>query len=79
LLSSLFGETFKFNGHINLNGSIAYVSQQAWLQNTTLKDNILFGKHFNENYYKQVVSACALESDISILPSGDSTEIGEKV
>ncbi len=79
LLASIFGEMIKFHGNINVNGSISYVGQQAWLQNTTLKNNILFGKQCYNEYYQQIVSACALEADINLLPGKDLTEIGEKV
>lgn len=60
-------------------GSIAYVPQQAWLQNATLKDNILFGKDYDVKRYTRTVKACALEQDLDMLPAGDLTEIGEKV
>ena len=58
---------------------MAYVPQQAWIQNMTLKDNILFGQPLNNTHYAKVVEACALEPDFKILPGGDATEIGEKV
>lgn len=64
---------------ICLQGSIAYVPQQAWIQNATLRDNILFGKPFNEQKYSCVLEACALTPDLEVLPGGDMTEIGEKV
>ena len=44
----------------------------------TLRDNILFGKPFNKKKYVETVCACQLESDLSIMPAGDFTEIGEK-
>ena len=59
--------------------SVAYVSQQAWIQNATLRDNILFGKPYDEKRYQQILRACALERDLEILSAGDMTEIGEKV
>ena len=58
---------------------MAYVPQQAWIQNASLKDNILFGKVLDEQLYKTVVEACALTPDFDVLPGGDCTEIGEKV
>lgn len=58
---------------------MAYVSQQAWIQNSTLKNNIIFGQDLHEPWYQRVVSACALQADLEILPAGDATEIGEKV
>jgi len=60
-------------------GSVAYVAQQAWIQNATVRDNILFGKPFDEQRYNGILDACALRPDLQILPAGDATEIGEKV
>lgn len=53
--------------------------QQAWIQNATLKDNILFGRNHELSMYTKVVTACALQPDLEMLPAGDLTEIGEKV
>ena len=64
---------------VDLQGSVAYVPQQAWIQNATLKDNILFGKGSDDGKYRKTVDACALGPDLEILPGGDETEIGEKV
>lgn len=60
-------------------GLVAYVPQQAWIQNSTLKENIVFGQELRESWYRSVVEACALNPDLEILPAGDQTEIGEKV
>ena len=62
-----------------LQGGIAYVPQEAWIQNATLRDNILFGQAHNDRKYEDIVQACALEPDFKILSAGDQTEIGEKV
>lgn len=62
-----------------LQGSIAYVTQQAWLQNATLRDNILFLKPYQKSLYNKVVDSCALTPDFQMLPAGDFTEIGDKV
>lgn len=58
---------------------MAYVPQQAWIQNATLRDNILFGKPYVEKKYQCVLEACSLTPDLEVLPGGDLTEIGEKV
>ncbi len=58
---------------------MAYVAQQAWIQNATLKDNILFGKPLDKALYYKVLDACALAPDLEMLPGADQTEIGEKV
>uniref|UniRef100_A0A8B9GBF2 Canalicular multispecific organic anion transporter 1 n=1 Tax=Amazona collaria TaxID=241587 RepID=A0A8B9GBF2_9PSIT len=63
---------------LSFQGSLAYVPQQAWIQNATLKDNILFGSELDEARYQQVIKACALLPDLELLPAGDQTEIGEK-
>ncbi|CAM5157939.1 unnamed protein product [Natator depressus] len=78
LVSAVLGEMENLKGHINIQGSVAYVPQQAWIQNTTLKDNILFGLELDEARYQRVVEACALLPDLKLLPGGDLTEIGEK-
>ena len=53
--------------------------QQAWMQNATLKENILFGKEEDLCYYYRTLEACALTRDLQMLPAADRTEIGEKV
>ncbi|XP_053695520.1 multidrug resistance-associated protein 1 isoform X2 [Sabethes cyaneus] len=78
VLSALLGEMDKISGRVNTVGRIAYVSQQAWIQNATLQDNILFGKPMDAKRYQKVIAACALKPDIEMLPGGDQTEIGEK-
>jgi ABC-type uncharacterized transport system fused permease/ATPase subunit len=94
ILSALLGEMSKVNGRVSISGKIAYVPQTAWIMNTTLKENILFGKDFDNQFYDQVIEACALKQDlgklkftrkifqiifIDMLPARDQTEIGEKV
>ncbi|XP_053207952.1 ATP-binding cassette sub-family C member 3-like isoform X2 [Panonychus citri] len=78
LLSALLGDLFKISGEVNLTGSLAYVPQTAWIQNETLKRNIIFGQPLNQSKYDKVIEACALTPDLKILPGGDSTEIGER-
>ncbi|XP_066498772.1 multidrug resistance-associated protein 1 [Hoplias malabaricus] len=78
LLSALLGEMHKQEGTVSIKGSVAYVPQQAWIQNATLKENIIFGQERKEGWYQRVLEACALLPDLEILPGGDATEIGEK-
>ena len=58
---------------------MAYVAQQAWIQNATLRDNILFNNSFQQEEYKKVLEDCALLADLEMLAGGDKTEIGERV
>ncbi|CAL1548851.1 unnamed protein product [Lymnaea stagnalis] len=78
LLSAILGEMEKLKGSVIIKNSIAYVPQEAWIQNATLRNNILFGVEFNQEMYNKTIEACALTADLEILLSGDSTEIGEK-
>ncbi|XP_026918631.1 ATP-binding cassette sub-family C member 2 isoform X7 [Acinonyx jubatus] len=78
LMSAMLGEMENVHGHITIKGTIAYVPQQSWIQNGTLKDNILFGSELDEKKYQQVLEACALLPDLEVLPGGDLAEIGEK-
>ncbi|XP_031468368.1 multidrug resistance-associated protein 1-like [Phasianus colchicus] len=77
-LSSLLGEMEKLEGTVHRRGSVAYVAQQAWIQNGSLQENILFGTDLNRSYYELVLESCALLPDLEQLPNGDQTEIGER-
>ena len=50
----------KKGGALSIDGAVAYVPQQAWIQNATLKYNVIFGKKPNSQVYEKVVDACAL-------------------
>uniref|UniRef100_A0AAR2JQW4 ABC-type glutathione-S-conjugate transporter n=1 Tax=Pygocentrus nattereri TaxID=42514 RepID=A0AAR2JQW4_PYGNA len=78
LLSAMLGEMEKKSGNITVKGSVAYVPQQAWIQNATMRENVVFGQEKKESWYQSVLEACALLPDLEILPARDATEIGEK-
>uniref|UniRef100_A0A673B4P9 ATP-binding cassette, sub-family C (CFTR/MRP), member 2 n=1 Tax=Sphaeramia orbicularis TaxID=375764 RepID=A0A673B4P9_9TELE len=78
LISALLGEMHRKKGFINIKGSLAFVPQQAWIQNATLRDNILFGCPHETERFQKTIEACALVPDLELLPGGDQTEIGEK-
>nr|CAG8493920.1 735_t:CDS:10 [Entrophospora candida] len=61
-----------------VDNSVAYVAQESWLQNASIRDNILFGLPYIEKRYNEVISMCALTRDFEILEDGDLTEVGEK-
>nr|APD26507.1 ATP-binding cassette transporter subfamily C member 1 X3 protein [Brachionus koreanus] len=77
-LFSILGEMYKLEGKLNIDGSISYVPQQAWIQNASVRENIVFGNKFDYKYYNSVIQACSLQTDLDILVAGDKTEIGEK-
>lgn len=82
LLSALLGQMVKVSGRVQLAGgeqsTIGYVPQQAWIQQGSVRENILFGQPYDETRYEKVLSACALQADLISLPAGDATEIGER-
>ena len=65
-------------GNIKLSGKISFVSQNAWILNDTIEQNILFFKPMNKHKYNKIIKICQLEQDLLIFPLGDQTEIGEK-
>ncbi|XP_026551319.1 multidrug resistance-associated protein 7 isoform X1 [Pseudonaja textilis] len=74
-------------GELNSQGEQVYVwdlekgfglaAQEPWIQFTSIRENILFGKEYDAQFYQQVIDACALSDDLNILPAGDQTEVGE--
>jgi len=78
LLSAILGQMTRKKGKIGTaNKSIAFVSQEAWIQNKTIRENILFGKAMDDIWYRKVIQSCALEDDLLLLSDGDKTMIGE--
>ena len=78
ILGALLDLMNQVEGEISKNGSIAYIPQEAFMINDTIKNNILFGKKYNEGRYYRTLDICQLGPDLEILPAGDLTEIGER-
>ncbi|VAH58470.1 unnamed protein product [Triticum turgidum subsp. durum] len=78
LLSCILGEVPKLSGEVKTCGTMAYVSQTAWIQSGKIQDNILFGKEMDSEKYDRVLEWCSLKKDLEILPFGDKTVIGER-
>ncbi|XP_004704957.1 ATP-binding cassette sub-family C member 11 [Echinops telfairi] len=77
LLSAILGEMYLLEGSVGVQGSLAYVPQQAWIIGDSIRENILMGGQYDKAWYLQVLHCCALKGDLEILPFGDMTEIGE--
>ncbi|KAF9013109.1 ABC transporter type 1, transmembrane domain-containing protein [Cyathus striatus] len=60
------------------NGGVAYASQESWVMNETIKNNVLFGSPFDEERYNKVLQQCALKQDLELFDAGDETEVGER-
>ncbi|CDO74329.1 hypothetical protein BN946_scf184850.g1 [Trametes cinnabarina] len=84
LLMALLGEMHYIpagpDSYVSLprEGGIAYAAQESWVQNETIKNNILFGAPYDEDRYNKVLYQCALKRDLSLFDAGDETEVGEK-
>jgi len=65
-------------GTVAVGGNVAYVPQSPWVQNLSVRDNILFGLPYHEGRYRAAIHACALELDLEILPGGDAAVAGER-
>jgi ATP-binding cassette subfamily C (CFTR/MRP) protein 1 len=78
LLRSLLGDLKVCLGKVAMFGEVAYAAQLPFIQNSTLRDNILYGKPYDERKYQNTLKMCALLPDLDVLPAGDSTEIGER-
>lgn len=78
LLSAILGEMYRSDGQCIIRGRTAYFTQGGWCMGASIRDNILFGLKYEPDFYQRVLEACALPSDLAILPEGDMTEVGEK-
>lgn len=77
LLNAMAGSMRKIDGKVEVNGDLLMCGY-PWIQNASVRDNIIFGSPFNKEKYDEVVRVCSLKADLDILPAGDMTEIGER-
>ncbi|KAK7391291.1 hypothetical protein VNO78_19705 [Psophocarpus tetragonolobus] len=78
LLAAILREVPNTQGIIQVNGKFAYVSQTAWIQTGTIRENILFGGAMNTEKYHVTLQRSSLLKDLELFPHGDLTEIGER-
>ena len=77
-LQAILGDLWKIKGEVVVHGHTAYVAQQPWVMNASVKENITFGHRWDPRFYERCVHACALKDDFKTLPDGDKTEVGER-
>lgn len=77
LLHVILGEIELDAGSLTVNGSMSYASQEPWIFNGSVRNNIIFIEDFDEQRYNKVVEVCALNQDFKLLPHGDATIVGE--
>ncbi|KIR41771.1 hypothetical protein I307_00561 [Cryptococcus deuterogattii 99/473] len=78
LLQGLMGEMRRTTGSVTFSGSTSLCAQTPWIQNATVRENILFGQPWDEERYWAAIRDSSLEADLELLEDGDGTEIGEK-
>ena len=61
---------------ILVRGTLAYVSQNHWLQSSSVRENILFGRDYDRDWYQECLRACQLEHDLANFPNGDQKLVG---
>ncbi len=77
-LQAILGDIWKLHGEVVVHGKTAYVAQQAWVMNASVKENVVFGHRWDPQFYELTIRACALLEDFKTLPDGDQTEVGER-
>ncbi|OAQ27712.1 P-loop containing nucleoside triphosphate hydrolase protein [Linnemannia elongata AG-77] len=78
LLQAIVGNMPKSAGQVIRGACTSYASQTPWIQNSSIRDNILFDTDYDEERYWRIIRACCLEQDLDSFPAGDMTEIGER-
>lgn len=78
LLLSMMEEMVRQSGSVKKRGRFAYISQETFLQNANIRDNITFGNLYDQKKLQRIIDLCQMEADLKILPGGLETEIGER-
>ncbi len=63
---------------LQVKGSLFYVPQEPWIFTASIRQNILFGKPYEEEKFKRIIHTCCLEADLELFPDGEHTIVGEK-
>ncbi|XP_076240264.1 ATP-binding cassette sub-family C member 4 [Calliopsis andreniformis] len=77
-LQLILKELIQSRGDIQVNGNVSYASQEAWLFSGSVRNNILFGQHYDSKKYNEIIKVCALTKDFQQFNYGDKTLVGDK-
>ena len=78
LLKAILGECYIHEGEVTRPAKVSYLSQEPWVIEGTIRDNVLMGEEINENKYWNVIKLCQLEHDLKDMIKGDNTQVGEE-
>jgi ABC-type multidrug transport system fused ATPase/permease subunit len=77
LTLAILDQMDKISGQATVRGKVAYVPQSAWIFSASVRENILFGRPFEEKRYAAVLRASCMEKDLESFPEGDLTVLSE--
>jgi len=66
------------SGSVSVHGRIAYASQESWSFNSSILQNIMFGKPYDQKKFNEVIAVCAMKRDLKIFPYAERTLVGER-
>lgn len=79
LLHAILGEQAIERGTVEIDTPfIGYCSQSPWLQNSSIRDNIVGCVAYEADWYQAVIQICALGPDLIQMPYHDSTIVGSR-
>ncbi|XP_034300532.2 ATP-binding cassette sub-family C member 4-like [Magallana gigas] len=78
LLLSLIKELPTETGQVRVQGMLAYMAQTPWVMPGTFQANVTFGENVEQERYRRVMHACALNKDLELMRLGDQTLVGER-
>ena len=78
LLMALLEEMHIVRGKVNVRGNVFYVPQEPWIFTGSIRQNILFGKEYNKQKFREVIKIACLEPDLRSFEQREKTLIGEK-
>nr|XP_032825762.1 cystic fibrosis transmembrane conductance regulator [Petromyzon marinus]QGA72813.1 CFTR [Petromyzon marinus] len=77
LLLLMLGELLPWDGRVRHSGRLSFSSQQPWIINASVQENITLGLHLDKALLWQVLRSCGLQEEIMNLPQKEKTLIGE--
>ncbi|QNP95440.1 ABC transporter C family member 13 [Yarrowia lipolytica] len=78
LLSALTNLMLMTDGSLSFSSSNWIGCLEPWIQNASIRENIVFGREFDADKYRHVLKVCQLASDLDHMEHGDKTMIGER-
>ena len=78
VIQAMLGNMTRESGKVSYSGKLAFIPQEAWIRNGSVRDNVIFSLPYDKEKYKKVLSMTGLDSDIKQLKNGSKTLIGEK-